>query len=118
MSFQNWKKRTGSDGRGREQITMDTAVAPEINNLSCFEWAIVRLFGPSQIINLSCSSQGTGFNDFGLSIKAAYNEQPSFVMRHYAKESWIQTTLPHLVEVGPVGADGQLYLSPGASGWT
>lgn len=26
------------------------------------------------------------------------------------------TTLPHLVEVGPVGADGQLYLSPGARG--
>lgn len=40
-------------------------------------------------------------------------------MRHYEKEeSWIQTTLPHLVEVGPIGADGQLYLSPGTSGWT
>lgn len=27
------------------------------------------------------------------------------------------TLRPHLVEVGPVGADGQLHLCPGARGW-
>lgn len=30
--------------------------------------------------------------------------------------SWIHSKSPHLVEVGPVGADGQLNLSPAACG--
>ena len=38
-------------------------------------------------------------------------------MTHYAKRiMWDHSGFPHLVEVGPVGADGQLHLSPGAGG--
>lgn len=89
----------------REHITMDTKATKSIivGVMNGPLWDLVLL----KSLFLSCSSHLKSFNDFGC-----------LQLLFHPFSNILQVLLSNLVEVGPVGADGQLHLFPGARGWS